>query len=94
MIVDTPLGRPVTTDELAAAVAFFASDSAALITGQVLSVDGGMFMGWQWWTVWRLTLQGSPSIVCSQVHKCAFALALMHRHMISIQTNARRASHS
>lgn len=45
MIADTPLGRPGTTDDVAAAVAFFASDSAAFITGQVLSVDGGMFMG-------------------------------------------------
>ena len=45
MIAVTPLGRPGTTDDVAAAVAFFASESAAFITGQVLSVDGGMFMG-------------------------------------------------
>ena len=45
MIADTPLGRPGTADEVAAAVRFFASDDAAFITGQVLSVDGGMFMG-------------------------------------------------
>jgi 3-oxoacyl-[acyl-carrier protein] reductase len=37
-----PLGRPGTVDEIAAAVAFFASDSAAYITGAVLPVDGGM----------------------------------------------------
>jgi 3-oxoacyl-[acyl-carrier protein] reductase len=34
-------GNPV---EIAYAVAFFASDEAAYITGQVLSVDGGMMM--------------------------------------------------
>jgi len=45
MVRDTPLGRPGTTDDVAAAVAFFASDAAGFITGQVLSVDGGMFMG-------------------------------------------------
>lgn len=39
-----PLGRWATIDEIAYAVAFFASDEAACITGQVLSVDGGMGM--------------------------------------------------
>lgn len=39
-----PLGRWGSADEVAAAVAFFASDEAAYITGQVLSVDGGMMM--------------------------------------------------
>jgi 3-oxoacyl-[acyl-carrier protein] reductase len=37
-----PIGRPVECDEIAAAIAFFASDDAAAITGQVLCVDGGM----------------------------------------------------
>jgi len=40
----TPLGRFGTTEEIATAVAFLASDEAAFITGQVLAVDGGMVM--------------------------------------------------
>ncbi|MCI0478801.1 MAG: SDR family oxidoreductase, partial [Anaerolineales bacterium] len=40
----TPLGRFGTPEDIARAVAFFASDDAAFITGQVLSVDGGMVM--------------------------------------------------
>lgn len=40
-----PLGRWGTAEEMAYAVAFFASDAAGYITGQVLSVDGGMVMG-------------------------------------------------
>jgi len=40
----TPLGRFGTTDEIAQAVAFLASDDAAYITGQVLAVDGGLVM--------------------------------------------------
>jgi 3-oxoacyl-[acyl-carrier protein] reductase len=39
-----PLGRWGTTQEIAYAVAFLASDQAAYITGHVLSVDGGMVM--------------------------------------------------
>ncbi len=37
-----PIGRIVEAEEIAAAIAFFASDDAAAITGQVLCVDGGM----------------------------------------------------
>jgi 3-oxoacyl-[acyl-carrier protein] reductase len=45
MAIDrTPLGRFGTTDEMAYAVAFLASDEAAYITGQVLAVDGGLVM--------------------------------------------------
>lgn len=39
-----PLGRWGKPEEVAAAVGFLASDEAAYITGQVLSVDGGMMM--------------------------------------------------
>jgi 3-oxoacyl-[acyl-carrier protein] reductase len=39
-----PLRRVGTVDDIAKAVAFFASDDAAYITGQVLPVDGGMAM--------------------------------------------------
>ncbi|HUK29574.1 MAG TPA: SDR family NAD(P)-dependent oxidoreductase [Candidatus Acidoferrum sp.] len=35
-------GRPQTADEVAAAALFLASDQASAITGQALSVDGGM----------------------------------------------------
>jgi 3-oxoacyl-[acyl-carrier protein] reductase len=39
-----PLGRVGTAQDIAAAVAFLLSDSAAYITGQVLGVDGGFHM--------------------------------------------------
>jgi 3-oxoacyl-[acyl-carrier protein] reductase len=39
-----PLRRFGTTDDVAKAVAFLASDEAGYITGQVLCVDGGMAM--------------------------------------------------
>ena len=42
MIAMVPLSRAGTPADVAHAVAFLASDQAAYITGQVLSVDGGM----------------------------------------------------
>jgi 3-oxoacyl-[acyl-carrier protein] reductase len=40
-----PLGRFGADREIAAAIVFLASDEAAYITGQVLDVNGGMYMG-------------------------------------------------
>jgi 3-oxoacyl-[acyl-carrier protein] reductase len=45
MMAQIPLGRPGTDAEIAQSVAFLASDAAAYITGHVLDVNGGMFMG-------------------------------------------------
>jgi 3-oxoacyl-[acyl-carrier protein] reductase len=39
-----PLGRPASADEIAASIVFLASNEAAYITGQVLAVNGGMYM--------------------------------------------------
>ena len=39
-----PLGRLGTTADVAAAVCFLASDEASYITGQVLAINGGMYM--------------------------------------------------
>jgi 3-oxoacyl-[acyl-carrier protein] reductase len=40
-----PLGRVGSSEDVAAAVAFLASDDASYITGHVLNVNGGMLMG-------------------------------------------------
>ncbi len=45
MMAQIPLGRPGTDADVAHAVAFLASDAAGYITGQVLDVNGGMFIG-------------------------------------------------
>lgn len=38
---DVPLGKPAAPEDVAAAVAFLCSDEATMITGAVLTVDGG-----------------------------------------------------
>jgi 3-oxoacyl-[acyl-carrier protein] reductase len=42
LLRQVPLGRFGTVEDVANAIAFFASDEAAYITGQVLVVDGGL----------------------------------------------------
>jgi len=44
MLAGVPLGRAASAGEVAAAVLFLASEEAAYITGQVLAVNGGMYM--------------------------------------------------
>jgi 3-oxoacyl-[acyl-carrier protein] reductase len=45
MTSQVPLGRAGTDREIAAAVAFLASEEAGYITGHTLDVNGGMYMG-------------------------------------------------
>jgi len=45
MSAQIPVGRAGTDVEIAAAVAFLASEDAAYITGHTLDVNGGMYMG-------------------------------------------------
>jgi NAD(P)-dependent dehydrogenase (short-subunit alcohol dehydrogenase family) len=48
---NTPLGRLVEPEEIAAAAHFLASDEAAAITGHNLCVDGGITAGWMHYDV-------------------------------------------
>ena len=41
-----PMGGFCTIEEIGQAVSFFASDHAAMVTGQLMSVDGGIQTGW------------------------------------------------
>jgi len=45
MLARVPLGRMGTDAEIAAAIVFLASDEAAYITGHVLNVNGGLYLG-------------------------------------------------
>ncbi len=45
MLAHIPLGRAGTDQDIANAVRFLASDEAAYVTGHVLDVNGGMYMG-------------------------------------------------
>jgi 3-oxoacyl-[acyl-carrier protein] reductase len=45
MLAHIPLGRAGTDADIASAARFLASDDAAYITGHVLDVNGGMYMG-------------------------------------------------
>jgi 3-oxoacyl-[acyl-carrier protein] reductase len=45
MLTQIPLARPGSDEDIAHAVRFLASDEAAYITGHVLDVNGGMYMG-------------------------------------------------
>jgi 3-oxoacyl-[acyl-carrier protein] reductase len=40
-----PLGRLGTPDEVAGVIAFLASDLAAFVTGEIVDVNGGAWMG-------------------------------------------------
>jgi meso-butanediol dehydrogenase/(S,S)-butanediol dehydrogenase/diacetyl reductase len=49
MIDGAPLGRHASPEELAATIAFLASDDASFVTGVVLPVDGGFLAARRRW---------------------------------------------
>jgi gluconate 5-dehydrogenase len=42
LVARIPLGRIAETDDLVGAILFFCSDASAFVTGQVLTLDGGL----------------------------------------------------
>jgi 3-oxoacyl-[acyl-carrier protein] reductase len=44
MLSETPLCRNGKPEEVAAVVAFLCSDAASFITGEIIHVNGGLFM--------------------------------------------------
>ena len=45
ILAEVPLNSLGTPEDIAAAVAYLASDEARYVTGQAIHVNGGMFMG-------------------------------------------------
>ncbi|HWK46889.1 MAG TPA: SDR family oxidoreductase [Stellaceae bacterium] len=45
LVADTPMGRPGTPDDIAAAVLWLASDAGLFVTGAVIPINGGWRMG-------------------------------------------------
>ena len=43
-LAETPLGRIATAEDIAAAVAYLASDDASFVTGAIIDVNGGSYM--------------------------------------------------
>ena len=42
LLARIPLGRVAETDDLVGAVLFFCSDASSFVTGQILTLDGGL----------------------------------------------------
>lgn len=45
LVTQIPLGRLAKPEDISAAVCYLASDEASFITGEILNVNGGLFMG-------------------------------------------------